>query len=631
VGKGTQIALAALLIVLIAVAVGVFWTSDWRAPAAPPEDATTKAERAAAALVDQRPLQNAQQLAPLATTPQELALLQEALSIADQEVDLAFDAALQNAIKHPAPPTSAIKKLDTQINDLQSHIDADEATNAKLTKATTAAKGDAQDRLQEQLDLVQAQLELEYDDLDKAKRDLINAGGDKQSLLQQLKAQHDVSTQNTKDAVAHATTAAVPADSGAGSYSLIAETRVWWNLRAKRRQLQAVQQEVAQLESDLAKSEAALEAQVKSESAEKPEARQTPAEAQQDATSALATLQQLAEDQKTIAQTDKRLQTAKELDATYAKWVQLVAGRERTALHRVLLSIAIILLIGVAMVIAYSYITRYFSQLAPERRRLRTVSTVVEIGVQTVGVLLILLVMLGPPNQLATVLALAGAGLTVALKDFIVGFLGWFVLMGKNGIQLGDWVEIEGVGGEVVEIGLLHTVLLETGNWTDAGHPTGRRVSFVNSYAVEGHYFNFSTSGQWLWDELQVFIASSEDPAPIAQAIQKMVAAETSKNARVAEEEWKRVTSSRGLQGFSAEPGVSVRPTSSGIEITVRYITQANERHELRTRLYQAVIEMLQGRPGAGAVVAAPAGDSGAAAVTPAPTGAGPVVSSPKK
>ena len=58
------------------------------------------------------------------------------------------------------------------------------------------------------------------------------------------------------------------------------------------------------------------------------------------------------------------------------------------------------------------------------------------------------------------------------LQDFILGCLGWFALVGKNGIRLGDWVEIEGVSGEVVEIGLLHTVLLETGNLAE-GHPTG--------------------------------------------------------------------------------------------------------------------------------------------------------------
>ena len=243
-GRATQIGLIVLLAALIAASLGVFWTSDWRAPAAPPDDAATKAEKAAAALVDQRPLQTAQQLAPLATSSQELALLQQALSIADQEVDLAFDAALQNAIKHPAPPTPEIKKLHAQIDALQSRIDADEDTNAKLTKATAAAKGSAQDKLQEQLDLVQAQLELEYDDLDKAKRDLIDAGGDKQSLLQQLKQQHDTSTQATKDALAHATTATSPLTASSTSSSLMAETRTWWTLRSKLKQLQAAQQAV---------------------------------------------------------------------------------------------------------------------------------------------------------------------------------------------------------------------------------------------------------------------------------------------------------------------------------------------------------------------------------------------------
>ena len=43
---------------------------------------------------------------------------------------------------------------------------------------------------------------------------------------------------------------------------------------------------------------------------------------------------------------------------------------------------------------------------------------------------------------------------------------------------------------------MFHTVLMETGNWSDAGHPTGRRVTFTNSFAIEGHYFNFSTSGR---------------------------------------------------------------------------------------------------------------------------------------
>src|SRR6266704_1449063 len=196
----------------------------------------------------------------------------------------------------------------------------------------------------------------------------------------------------------------------------------------------------------------------------------------EEAAAALARMKQIVSDQKDLANFDRRADYEKQLAAVYSQWNDLVGLRQRDVMHRALQGVLVILVIA-------------------------------------------LLVVFCPPSQLGTFLGLAGAGLTVALKDFIVGFIGWFVLMGKNGIRLGDWVEINGVTGEVVEIGPFHTVLLETGNWTDSGHPTGRRVTFTNSFAIEGHYFNFSTSGQWLWDELQVVLPAGQDPYPIIVAI----------------------------------------------------------------------------------------------------------------
>jgi small-conductance mechanosensitive channel len=212
---------------------------------------------------------------------------------------------------------------------------------------------------------------------------------------------------------------------------------------------------------------------------------------------------------------------------------------------------------------------------------------------QIVALGLILLVIFGPPSQLGTFLGLAGAGLTVALKDFIVSFVGWFVLMGRNGIRLGDWVEINGVTGEVVELGMFHTVLLETGNWTDSGHPTGRRVTFTNSFAIEGHYFNFSTSGQWLWDELTLVLASTQNPYPIVEAIQKTVLEATAEGAGQAEKEWQHAAHSRDMSALSAAPAVNVKPISGGVEIAVRYITRANERYQMRSKLYQAAMNLI--------------------------------------
>ena len=262
-------------------------------------------------------------------------------------------------------------------------------------------------------------------------------------------------------------------------------------------------------------------------------------------------------------------------------------------IRRILIGLVITLLIALIGLFFNSWLEKLLGKMRLDPRQMQTLRATARVTVQVAAVLLILLVIFGPPKQLGTFLGLAGAGLTVALKDFIVGFLGWFVLMGKNGIRLGDWVEINGVTGEVIEIGLFHTVLLETGNWTDSGHPTGRRVTFTNSYAIEGHYFNFSTSGQWLWDELQLVLPTGEDPYPMIESIQKRVLEATHEHAEQAARELKSAAGTRDIGLFSAEPSVNLRPVLGGIELSVRYITQANQRYQLRTKLNQAAVEVL--------------------------------------
>jgi len=256
-------------------------------------------------------------------------------------------------------------------------------------------------------------------------------------------------------------------------------------------------------------------------------------------------------------------------------------------------SLALIALILICMILSDALVQHLLAHTSLDWKRMQTLRTVIEFGVQALGVLLILFVVFGPPRQLTTVLGLATAGLTIALQDFILAFLGWFVLMGKNGIRVGDWVEINGVGGEVIEIGLIYTTLLETGDLQSRGQPTGRRIAFINGYAIRGQYFNFSTTGQWMWDEIVVPMPSSMNTQEIADAIGKAVQQETEENARIAEQEWKRGTRGDSLSRFSAVPIVTLQPSGSDLQVLVRYVTKASERFELRNRLYQRVIDLL--------------------------------------
>ena len=602
--KAQRLVLSALLVLLVLAAAGLVLTNSWTNGVLKLAAKQSSSE----ALVDETPLRTAQQLAKVAVTSDEQEYAGAALRLADHEVDMAFSAALRDATRHTPPLSPEAKVLQARIVRRQARVDTEKANIARLIALVAKAPAGKKNELQQELTLAQAQESLDEDELGDAQQDFIRAGGDPRTKVQQALQQHEQSVADLdKGIITFATSSYQVSIEQTTARNVLAEFRAWKSLNAKTLQIDAARQDALKRASALSQAHDALEKQIQTQ--------QTPGTAEQPASSTtsaapptllagsattttaeLARVHKLSDDQKTAAGLDLRIENEQTIAGIYGKWSALVFSRERVFLRELLESVFWILVIAVVVSLSDLLISGFFMKHVPDRKRFLTLRSVIMVSTRVLGIILVLLVIFGVPNQFATALALAGAGLTVALKDFIVGFFGWFVLMGSNGIRPGDWVEINGVGGEVLEVGLLRTVLLETGDWSDAGHPTGRKVTFVNSFAIEGHYFNFSTSGQWMWDELQVTIPPDQNPYPIADEIKKIVAKETDANARVAEQEWERVTLSHGSTAFKAEPAMNLRPKDGGVSVAVRYITRANERHELRARLYRSVLELLHSK-----------------------------------
>jgi small-conductance mechanosensitive channel len=317
----------------------------------------------------------------------------------------------------------------------------------------------------------------------------------------------------------------------------------------------------------------------------------------------IARLQEERAEKQLLGIYEDRIQTEQQLATVYGKWAAQVVLQHGIVMHLILQSLAMVVFILICMLLADVGVRWLTASTAHDHRQMRTLRSVFELAVQVVGWLLILLVVFGKPQQMATVLGLATAGITIVMQDFILAFFGWFFLMGKNGVRVGDWVEINGVGGEVAEIGLFNTLLLETGTLADKGLPTGRQISFLNSFAIRGQYFNFSTSGQWMWDEIAVTMPESVDSLKMVESVQKAAVAETQKDANIATEEWKQSSQVESLSAFTAAPVVSVVPSASGTDVHVRYVTRASTRFEVRNRLYRRVIDLMhEGTSAANAV-----------------------------
>jgi small-conductance mechanosensitive channel len=582
--------------------IGTVLTRYW--VSAPPPQTSVKAKSTAETslvLVDEQPLITAQRLAALATTAEEREFAQNAVRLADHEVDLAFAAALRNATRHPPAVPAAARPILARVDSLQNQVKDEQKDVARLKALLAKATDDKKLDLEERLQLSEATLDVDEQELDAARQELIRLGGDPRNKIQQLMDQHEASSHQT----------ATPNRAGDASpqgRTLVVQFRAWRQWASKEADLTKAHEEIQSAQTELAREHKAFQAETAAQG-EKPEGNiagtrssSSPVSGTGSASASsarpvpdrYALLKRAAEEHKHLAELDKRALDLQQLDALYGQWETLVEARKREHQMALIEGACWISVLLLLVLLANRLARGLAARVAPDSRRRHTVQFATRLVVQVASVAMILLVLFGPPSQLATVVALAGAGLTVALKDFIVGFFGWFILMGRNGIHPGDWVEIQGIGGEVVEVGLLHTVILETGDWSDAGHPTGRKVTFVNSFAIEGHYFNFSTTGQWLWDEIEVPIPAGVDPYPIAEAVHKTVVAETQSNARLAEQEWQRAVPGHVGQTFAPVPAIMVRPTTLGVNVIVRYITRAHERHEQRSRLFYKIVELLR-------------------------------------
>jgi small-conductance mechanosensitive channel len=585
---------------LLLILAGISW---WKtAPPAPGTRQAVAAAIAASDLVDQATYVTAQRLAQAAIEPEEQALSQSALRIADHELDLAFSEALRDVDAHPPAFNSDAALIQARIVKSQALLGTDQERVREFTAALTQAKHDQKDKIQDQLELAQSQLELDKDELDEANQNLVEAGGNPRQQIESMVKEHEARTK------AQAATTGSKAVAGE-QRSSIGKFRDWWQLRLKERALEAARnaallkaQALAARHSLLASGldatkgsipELAGHTRAAKDGAQAPPPTPRVQHSHEDASTLVERTKAIAADQAILTLVNRRIADQNQLAGVYGHWAAVTALQSLRLAHGLLLDAMIVIGVLILLLLLDGWLQHLLDRPKLDRRQVETLRSMIRMGLRVVAVLIILLIVMGMPSQFATTIGLVGAGLTVALKDFIVAFFGWLVLMGRNGMRLGDWVEINGVSGEVTELGMFHTVLLETGNWSDSGQPTGRRVTFTNSFAIEGHYFNFSTSGQWLWDELQVIVPLGRDPYPIVDAITERVVQATADSARQAEQEWQRAVPAQRGRSFAGTPGINLKPVVGGVEISVRYITRANERYAVRAKLYHQAVDLL--------------------------------------
>jgi small-conductance mechanosensitive channel len=193
-------------------------------------------------------------------------------------------------------------------------------------------------------------------------------------------------------------------------------------------------------------------------------------------------------------------------------------------------------------------------------------------------------------GRLTFAIGVIGAGVAVALQDVVASIAGAFSIGFSRLYTVGDRVQIGDTRGDVIDIGLLRTTLMETGNWVSKDLYNGRVVRIPNSAVLKGTVFNYSQGFQFIWDEIKVQFTNTSD-CQFAREMLLRVAKDSIGDYLIqAEASWKYVTDNFRIANSSLEPIATLVVNNASLEFGLSYVVDYTKRTAKQDELFTKIV-----------------------------------------
>jgi len=202
-------------------------------------------------------------------------------------------------------------------------------------------------------------------------------------------------------------------------------------------------------------------------------------------------------------------------------------------------------------------------------------------------------------GEVSVAFGVAGAGIAFALQEVIASFAGWFAITFNNFYRVGDRVKLGGIRGDVIDIGLLRTTMMEIGDWVDGDLYNGRTVRVLNSFIFKEPVFNYSGEYPFLWDEISIVVRSESDIAMTDKILNDSAAEVVEQYEIDSKEEWEKLVRKFMIEDARIDHMVTCLIDPSGIKFTLRYITNFKLRRITKDLLSRGILNKINDSNGA--------------------------------
>lgn len=249
------------------------------------------------------------------------------------------------------------------------------------------------------------------------------------------------------------------------------------------------------------------------------------------------------------------------------------------------LATAVILL--TAILIASRVLQRAASRRLSAGSGAHRVRKVIAIVGYVVAMLVLLATYSDRLTGLGVTLGVAGAGIAFALQEVIASVAGWVAIAFGRFYSTGDRVQLGGIKGDVIDIGILRTTLMEIGQWVDGDQYNGRIVRIANAFIFKEPVFNYSADFAFLWDEVKVPIRYGSDWKYTGQVLQHTLEEVCGEFARQSAAAWTRARDRYALEDANIAPQVTLVANDNWIEFTARYVVDYRRRRSTKDAIFR--------------------------------------------
>lgn len=211
-------------------------------------------------------------------------------------------------------------------------------------------------------------------------------------------------------------------------------------------------------------------------------------------------------------------------------------------------------------------------------------------------IIVLLIIFKNNIGQFGITLGLASAGIAFALQEVIVSFAGWIYISFSGVVSTGDRIKVGDVKGDIIDIGVLSTTLMEVGDWVDGDLYNGRIFTITNSYIFKEKVFNYSAEFPFLWDEMTVPIRLESNYKEAKLLFAQILNDVCSDYSNESQKKWNLLTNKYLIEEAQVSPMVVIKFNENYITFTLRYVVDYKKRRVTKDIISSKILDNLANR-----------------------------------